>query len=945
MKRGEQLGPAPAAGTAASMPAVRVDSGVRERIARTNLGHRSTRFVGRRRELSELRALVSEYALVSVVGPPGAGKTRLASEFARALLDEYVTEGGAWSVDLGEVRDADGACAAIARTLSIGATSPNRSPVATVAGALAARGRTLIVLDGADRCLVPLARALGEWMREAHGVRWIVTSRARLGAAGEAVLGLGPLATAASGGGAPDALWLFVDRARAARPDLPLDERSAQQALDLVRRLEGLPLAIELAAARARVLTPAQIVEQAGRAGDAVRASIAASWEVLEPVQRDALAQLSTFAGGFDADAAAAVLDLSAHLDAPAVGQVLDRLRVAGLIAAARHVDDGAVRFSLDRSVREHARERLREGGGRHAALLRHARHYVALGRRCAERCEHGGARDALAWLAREADNLLAVHRRLLPHGRDGVELAAGAALALDPLLAATGPGTLRTTLLDAALAAAERNETDVDLRSALLEARSDAHRTMGQAQQATADAQAALSLATASGSRAAVGRVLRGLGTLAVMQGHVAEGRGLLERASTIDREAGQRREEGRVLGLLGSIEAIEGRLDAAASLLGRAIAIHQEVGDVRFEALDTGNLAIVAHDAARLDEARSHCERALLLCREADDHRLEAEVVALVASIAHDAGRLDEARDLYARALSMQRDTGNRRAEGIVLGYQGALLWEMDDFEAARAACARSLTILRDCHDRASEAFVLGVLAALEAREGSLESARAALARATECIETGSDEPRSRTALQLWRGHLELGLAREARAEGDDARATMLRDAARHRLEDAATPAHGEVRRAADVRLARRALRRAVDAATRGDAPVVAATPLDGPPPDGPPDALAVCAHGRWFRAPQGEVVSMARWRPLQRLLERLAERREIAPGEPLSVEALVSAGWPGERVPPKAGATRVYTAIASLRRLGLRDYLLREDRGYLLRTDVPIARVSRR
>jgi hypothetical protein len=89
---------------------------------------------------------------------------------------------------------------------------------------------------------------------------------------------------------------------------------------------------------------------------------------------------------------------------------------------------------------------------------------------------------------------------------------------------------------------------------------------------------------------------------------------------------------------------------------------------------------------------------------------------------------------------------------------------------------------------------------------------------------------------------------------------------------------------------------------------------------------------------------VVSVARWRPLQRLLERLAERREIAPGESLTVEALVAAGWPGERMLAKAGATRVYTAIASLRRLGLKGMLVRDDRGYRLLEGVPISRVSR-
>jgi hypothetical protein len=138
---------------------------------------------------------------------------------------------------------------------------------------------------------------------------------------------------------------------------------------------------------------------------------------------------------------------------------------------------------------------------------------------------------------------------------------------------------------------------------------------------------------------------------------------------------------------------------------------------------------------------------------------------------------------------------------------------------------------------------------------------------------------------------------------------------------------------------------LSRAIEAFGRVEAMPASNAVPEGPPAGTPADALVVCARGRWFRSPHGEVISIARWRPLQRLLERLAERREIAPGEPLSVEALVAAGWPGERMLSKAGATRVYTAIASLRRIGLRDMLVRDDRGYSLRTDVAIARVSGR
>jgi tetratricopeptide (TPR) repeat protein len=562
---------------------------------------------------------------------------------------------------------------------------------------------------------------------------------------------------------------------------------------------------------------------------------------------------------------------------------------------------------------------------------------------RWAAQHDHGRAQQATAWLVRETENLMAVHRRMLLRGREGAELATCAALALDPLLASMGPGTLRLALLDASVAASTKEDVEAELRVRALEARSDANRLVGRGPEAIADAQAALTLATTLGTRPAVGRILRGLATLALMQGKLAEGRGLLERACAIDRETSERCEEGRALGLLGSVAALEGRLDAAWSILERAIVVHREVGDLRFEATNTGNLAVVAHDAGRLSEATIHCERALALCRQAGNRRLEAEVVGLLAAVAHESDKLDLARERYTRALAMHRAVGNRRAEGALLSYHGALLAEDGDLESARGAYARALTILRECGDHPNEALVLGALAAIEAREGCIESARAALAHATECLED-VDEPRSRAAVHLWRGHLELALAREARNEGDDARSTRLVEDAQRRLDEVDPSDGGEIRRAADVRLARRALQRAIDAFGQESLPGSGPW-IDGPPPGAPTDALVVCAHGRWFRGPQGEVVSVARWRPLQRLLERLAERREIAPGEPLSVDALVAAGWPGERMLSKAGATRVYTAIASLRRLGLRDMLVRDDRGYLLRVDVPIARISRR
>lgn len=915
----------------APAPHTRAESGVRERLARTNLAHGRTRFVGRRREMSELRTCITEARVVSVVGAAGVGKTRLACETARALLDEYVREGGAWCVDLASAGDADGAIAAVARTLWIPATATGADAGAAMGGALAERGKTLVVLDAVDACAPSLVRLLGDWTRVAPDVRWIATSRVPPGLDAERVIDLRPLATGAALG-SPDAVWLYFDRARATtavQPGFTVDARTEDDVLDRVRKLEGMPLRIEIDAASG---------DRRSAIGPTLHADIDASCGRLDPRTRSTLARVSRFVAPFDLAAAEA-------LTGSPCAREIETLRDKALVSATVSLDGAsAPRFTMPAAVRERVRAMLVDDGLREVIDVRHARHCVAAGLALAERWESDASHDTLSAIARIADDLLAAHRRMLPCAHDGAVLAVGAALALDPLLAAVGPASLRLSLLGSALDAAERGDIGPVLRMRALRARSEAHRTCSRIADAIADANAAVAISTSCGAHDETARALMQLGVLAVIQQRYADARGSFDRAMSLAVESHARREEGRVLGCVASLDALEGRLERAWASLERAIAIHRDTHDVRFEALSCGNLAVVAHDMGKLDDARLWCDRALSACRTACDRKIEGEVLGLLAVIAHEQDRGEAALDSYARALVAHREAGHRLGEGTLLAYQGALLAEYDDVQGARAAYGRALSLLRELRDRTGEALVLGAMAALEARGGSLASARAAMAHATECLH-GHDEPRSRAALELWRGHLEIALAREARVEGDDARAAMLLGAARRRLEEASPDAAGKARRAVDVRLAMRALRHALDSAERGDPPEAALSSVpSGPPPAAPADALVVCAHGRWFRVPRGQVVSVARWRPLQRLLERLAERREIAPGEPLSVDALVAAGWPGERMIAKAGATRVYTAIASLRRLGLRELLVRESRGYRLREDVAVVRVSR-
>ena len=973
------LSPSPDATTALPQ---RLDSGVRTKRPPTNVELAPTRLVGRQVEMDALLGLLRRERLVTVLGAPGMGKTRLAKECALRSLDDFARDGGVWFVDLTEVVGVDGVCGAIGRALGIDVSTGGEAGVEHLGAALAARGRMMLVLDNAEQVIDALAVALDKWMRGARDLRWMVTSRARIAAPGEALFELGPLSLPVAGIDVQlsDAVRLFVERARAARFDFALTRDDAPTVAALVRELDGNALAIELAAARIRVLTPAQMLTHlakrfellagAARRGHArhvtLRAAIDSLWNLLDEHEKRALAQCAVFSGGFDVEAAEKILELGPYSVLDTLEALRDKSLVQSNAAAERR---GELRFSTYLSIREYAWERLVETGERDAAVARHARFHLARGARDVTRLEGPDGVDARARIALDMENVRTVHRRALDaiaqRGASSALAASAleAALVLDPLLASSGPNTLRFQIVDEALAAAsESRGVDPAVLARGYEARGDAHRMLGRAAEAIQDFTDALGIADECGAEDVHGRVLDGLGILSIWQGHLEEAREYFEKAMVLHRKVGDRVYEGRALGWLGNVHLQENDLEKAWSVLERAITIHRVVGDRRFEGMNVGNLAVIAHDGARLDEAKALYERALGVHREVGDRRLEAEVIGLLAIVAHEEGRLDDARDLYTRALEIHAAVGNRRAEGTLLGYFAGFLLEVGESEDARLAYSRALCILRQCQDQPTEGLVLGGLATLEASEGCLESARAALHRATECLRASSSatgiEERYLAAVEIDRGQLELALAREATRAGDESRATMYLNAVRQRLSEASGAAEpfttargGLAHRSADVRMAARSLRRALEATERGpvDTTKLKASNTSSPPPsaqlDVPADALLVCARGRWFRAPHGEHIPISRWLALQNLVVKLAERREIAPGEPLSVDELIAAGWPGERVLPKAGATRVYTALSTLRRLGLRELIMRRDGGYMLSPGVPLVRVSSR
>lgn len=312
-------------------------------------------FVGRMADLTALAQHLDGGArLVTVLGPAGAGKTRLVTHYARACRGDF--PGGAWFVDLSDVQDAEDLVFTFARTL--GVTLGHDDPVGQLGHGLAERGSCLIVLDNFEQIVRLGASMVGAWVDRATQATFVVTSRAVLAVPGERVVPIAPLCES-------DAFRLFVERARAARGSFDPSPTERDAIGELSRTLDGLPLCIELAASRTRTMSVDAIQARMGErfrlltsAGGrptrqaTLRGALDWSWGLLSPDQREALVQITVFAGGFDLEAAEDVLAVGDAWSADLVQALVDQSLV-------RTGSDG--RFDLLMSVREYALDRARD--------------------------------------------------------------------------------------------------------------------------------------------------------------------------------------------------------------------------------------------------------------------------------------------------------------------------------------------------------------------------------------------------------------------------------------------------------------------------------------------------------------------------------------------------------------------------------------------------------
>jgi predicted ATPase len=899
-----------------------------EHASTTNLPVGSSSFVGRVADLDEIAERFEEGArLVTITGLGGMGKTRLALRFAEAQAagDPQADGDDVWFCDLTGAHDAAAACAALAATLGVRLDADEAALAEHLGRALSRRGRMLLVLDNFEQLAECAEATLGCWLRVASRTRFLVTSRVALGLAGEQLWPLRPLQLPPpdlqGGLAAIESVDLFIRRARQLRPDLQLRAEDLGAIAEVVRRLDGIPLAIELAAARITVLSVVQLRDRLVhrlallvRHGDdgrhaSMRRAIADTWEQLGAGQQRCLAGCTIFAGSFTLDAAEAVL-------ADEVGPVLpllESLTLHSLVRATPRLElDGELRLSLYETIREFAAERLAADPELAVRLAdRHAGFHAQLGRDLAVAAAAAGGQAALR-LDLDLDNLIAAHAHAL---RDPGPAAASRVLALAcgayrPLLR-RGLARQALRLLDEALTRALATAGPAELAAAVL-ARGRAQQLLGALQRARVDFEEGLALARGAGDATleALGHLR--IGELVEIDGATQEARSRFSTAlACLARVRGDPLgtwHEADVRTHLAHAYRREGELEHAEREIDRALALHRaaahsdELPQVLYEA------GVIAWFRGRHDEALTRYDEGLARVQETDPHHARGLLLYVRAILLQERGQLDPAFDHYIRAIELIRASGNLYVEASALYYFAGAHLERGQRDDAAKLLERALAMFRELGVPRYQALTESCRATLFAVAGDLASAHARLAAAGRAAGACRSE-RALTATVAIHGLY-------VRMAGGDAamRPALLAEAR----------ALAEAHPSDDSRFALRAALVCLES----EGPRIAAEPL------------IVRAGARAFRLPgASEDVDLRRRAPLQRIVLVLARKRLDAPGEALALEELLAAGWPGEHVRYSAGTNRVHVALSTLRNLGLRTYLVSGPDGYALTSARPL------
>lgn len=686
-------------------------------LPRHNLPLQLTSFVGRERELADLRHHLLSSRLLTVVGTGGAGKTRLALEAATPLVDDYPD--GVWLIELAPLSDPALVPQYVATVLNVQEV-PGRSVVASLVEHLRAR-HLLLILDNCEHLATACATLVQSLLRVCPRVSILATSREPLGVSGEVAWSIPPLAVpasprSASGAGAPirdllgyEAVRLFVDRASLVASEFSVTPQNAAPVVQICRRLDGLPLALELAAARVKVLSVAQIAERLDRSVELLSAggraaptrqrtlwaTIDWSYSLLDEPERALFRRLSAFAGGFTLEAAEAIgegVEFGGSGDVLAcLAQLVDK----SLVVVDRVAEP--TRYHLLDTIRQYASAKLEETGEAAATHRQHARHYLAqaeavdpwlwspsgrgpwLGRLEAD---HDNLRAAIGWSRTEGGEIEVGLRlvgalwwfwMLRDHASEGRTVS----LALLAQPAASGSSLARARALTGAGALAWFQN---DLMAA------------------KATFQEALAIWRGLGDASGLGTTLTLLSRALQDLGGAPDTLELATESVDHFRKTGDRWGLAWALNNLGYVSIDSVNAASARSYLFESLERFRQLGDPWGRALALTNLGYLAYRLGDFAQARRDLEEALPIFQAGNDLWSHAKVLTLLGNVARSEGDDARAEQLHLESSERSRQRNDQTGVAVSRLNLARIARDTGDLPRAGALYVQSLSYFHD-------------------------------------------------------------------------------------------------------------------------------------------------------------------------------------------------------------------------------------------------------
>lgn len=835
--------------------------------------------------------------LVTLVGAGGIGKTAIARQYHLHHNTANQSHGGAGSafIDCSEVRSVDDLSAAIRQALG------KHRNTGLIKHLLARQARLLLVLDGLEQCAAIITPALLEWTSAAPALQLLVTSRVALGLPFEFVLPIEPLALpqapAAELQAPSPALRLLLQRGRQAAAAFELDAHNIDTAIAVVVALEGLPLAIELAAAKLRFLSLAQVLQRLSQPLDllvhsqrddrhsSMRRVVASSIDALDLTAQRAFAALAVFPSRFNYGAARAVIDAVVDGGAAAIDSLCEHS-----LLQSTSLRDGGTILRWATAVRQYAVEfadgRIDLGLCRRA----HAAHFA---RQAAGAVIPGVSSDVRD---EGLDDFVAAAQHA-EQARDLMELT----LAIDLIFERRARHRERIVLITNNLQRIGVAATGMQQQhAALLLSLGKAQRQVGDFAAANHHFEQAHTVGTQLNDPLIQALAICRQAELVATGGDTSKSRAMLRDAEALLRSADDVQHhrwaitaEIEVLFQTGHALRREGLLNAAARAYQKSYALATAIDNVEWLAALNYELGVIHLFHNRYSEARSAFNAALQMAKEADLVQIQAATHTVLGITAQTEGELQVALDHHVRAIQIFRDIGHPHREGSALYSLGCTYLELNDAPSALVVLRRASLLIQSVGAYRYDALIKMVLALAHHALNEPADADASLSAADDAAQFCPTEPALHAALTI--AHFMVhGAANERAVHIEQAQALV-------------TQSPGD-----DPQFVLRML-------ARSAAPANAAWIIDYH------QATAT------LRFADDVSVSLQTRAPLRRLVEKLFELRLDQPGEDVGFDALIAVGWPNEQIALDAARNRLHVALSALRRLGLRDAIKSGPHGY--------------